>query len=471
VTPVVRSIDGSCLLVGAVVLFRPGQAPQLLGAVAQSSGARELAGGGIAYPADGSIVTLSAVELATSGCRGTRAARGLASVQSLSLFGGAIRAQRVELGVRTGAPDGSGTISGLRIDGRPVPVVPGRRLALQGWGYAVALPRSPIFFDPTTGGRTHPGRERASAALLVHLLQPHAGLPAGTVLLVTFAGLPLERATPLDLPLKVTPPLGQARYMFPVAGRSDYVDTYGAFRGDVPGNWHHGDDIFAALGTPVVAVADGTLNRPGWDTVGGWRLWVRDSSGNEFYYAHLSGYSPQALHSEQVKAGEVIGFIGNTGDAFTTSPHLHFEIHPRSLLHLDYNGAVDPTRYLDHWQHLVRLRAPRPQHPPFPTGAARQQAGFVWRELLAARGLIRHPSRLAERALQPRGGSRDKRIGPLTARTSAQSNAAAQQRRDRSPSSMLLAPLLAATSTAGLAAVLILRLRRRRAAEAIPETL
>src|SRR6202022_3276830 len=126
VTPVVRSIDGSCLLGGAVVLGRPGQAPQLLGAVVQSPGAHELAGGGIAYPADGSIVTLSSLELATSGGRGTRAARGLASVQSLSLFGGAIRAQRVELGVRTSAPDGSGTISGLRIDGRPAGVVPGR---------------------------------------------------------------------------------------------------------------------------------------------------------------------------------------------------------------------------------------------------------------------------------------------------------------------------------------------------------
>ncbi len=437
----------------------------------QSPGAHELAGGGIAYPANGSIVTLSEVKLATSGCRGSRAARGRASVHALSLFSGAISAQRVELGVRANVPAGSGAISGLRIEGRPVSVVPGRRLALQGWGYAVALPRSPILFDPTTGGRAHPGRERASTALLVHLLQPHAGLPAGTVLLVTFAGLPLERAAPHDLPLKVTPPLGQYRYMFPVAGRSDYGDTYGAFRGDVPGKWHHGDDIFAVLGTPVVAIADGTLNRPGWDTVGGWRLWVRDSRGNEFYYAHLSGYSPQALHSEHVKAGEVIGFVGNTGDAFTTSPHLHFEIHPRSLLHLGYNGAVDPTTYLDHWQYLVRLRPPKPEHPPFPTGAARQQAGFVWRELLAARGLTRHPTRSAGRALQPPGGSRDNQTGLLTAGASAQPSAAAPQRSGGFPSTMLLATLLAAAPAAGLAAVLSLRLRRRRAADAIPENL
>jgi hypothetical protein len=165
----------------------------------------------------------------------------------------------------------------------------------------------------------------------------------------------------------------------------------------VPGNWHHGDDIFAALGTPVVAVANGTLNRVGWEHLGGWRLWVRDGMRNQFYYAHLSGYSPLALHSKHVKAGDVIGFIGNTGDAFTTSPHLHFEIHPHQLLRLDYNGAVNPTRYLDAWRHLARPRAPTPAHPPYPRGAVRAEARFVWRQLLAARGLTSHAPRPSER--------------------------------------------------------------------------
>jgi hypothetical protein len=191
----------------------------------------------------------------------------------------------------------------------------------------------------------------------------------------------------------VTPPLGQPHFIFPVAGQSEYIDTYGAFRSDVPGNWHHGDDIFAQLGTPVVAVADGAVTLVGWERLGGWRLWVTDQAGDQFYYAHLSGYAPAVMGAAdggtaEVKAGEVLGFIGNTGDAFTTAPHLHFEVHPRQLLSLGYNGAVDPTRYLDTWTHLQHVVAPRPVHPPLPSQPRlNSEARYVWHELLAARRL------------------------------------------------------------------------------------
>jgi murein DD-endopeptidase MepM/ murein hydrolase activator NlpD len=150
-------------------------------------------------------------------------------------------------------------------------------------------------------------------------------------------------------PLKVTPPLLAGPYVFPVAGDASFGDSYGALRSDVRDGWHHGDDIFAPLGSPVVAVADGTLNRVGWERLGGWRLWVRDRAGDQFYYAHLSGYTPLALSGARVHRGDVIGFVGNTGDAFTTMPHLHFEVHPRSLLYLRYDGAVNPTSYLYSW--------------------------------------------------------------------------------------------------------------------------
>src|SRR5207302_3056944 len=56
-----------------------------------------------------------------------------------------------------------------------------------------------------------------------------------------------------------------------------------------------------------------------------------------------------------VKAGTVIGFVGNSGDAQTTPYHLHFEVHPVSLLYLGYDGAVNPTSYLLAWKHLRDL--------------------------------------------------------------------------------------------------------------------
>jgi hypothetical protein len=57
-----------------------------------------------------------------------------------------------------------------------------------------------------------------------------------------------------------------------------------------------------------------------------------------------------------VKAGSVLGFVGNTGDAQSTPFHLHFEVHPVSLLFLGYDGAVDPTKYLDAWKRLEDVR-------------------------------------------------------------------------------------------------------------------
>jgi murein DD-endopeptidase MepM/ murein hydrolase activator NlpD len=161
------------------------------------------------------------------------------------------------------------------------------------------------------------------------------------------SGLPTE-----SQPLKIHPKISPDGYVFPVYGESSYSDTYGAERGDVSGGWHHGDDIFGTLGAPLLAVAHGTVFSVGWNKIGGWRLWLRDDQGNEFYYAHLSAYSPYAVNGAIVDAGTVLGFMGNTGDAQGTPYHLHFEVHPVGLLGLGYDGAVDPTPYLDSWKHL-----------------------------------------------------------------------------------------------------------------------
>jgi murein DD-endopeptidase MepM/ murein hydrolase activator NlpD len=159
-----------------------------------------------------------------------------------------------------------------------------------------------------------------------------------------------------SLPTDMTPRLGEQGYAFPVFGPSAFADTFGTLRARVPGGWHHGDDIFAPLGAPVLAVAHGVVFSVGWERLGGRRLWLRDDRGNEFYYAHFSAYSPLAVNGAIVDAGDVLGFVGDTGDAEGTPYHLHFEIHPVGLLHRGYDGAVDPTSYLRSWRRVKYLR-------------------------------------------------------------------------------------------------------------------
>ncbi len=145
-------------------------------------------------------------------------------------------------------------------------------------------------------------------------------------------------------------------YVFPVYGAASFSNTFAAPRGAYVGGWHHGEDIFAPLGAPVLAVANGIVYSVGWNKVGGLRFWLQDLAGNEFYYAHLSAFSPLAVNGAQVRAGDVIGFVGNTGDAEHTPYHLHFEVHPVSLLYRGYDGgAVAPYPYLMAWKRLTDL--------------------------------------------------------------------------------------------------------------------
>jgi hypothetical protein len=168
---------------------------------------------------------------------------------------------------------------------------------------------------------------------------------------------------PVKRPPKVKAKLTEGRYVFPVYGPASYSDTYGAPRATV--SWHHGIDIFAPLGAPLLAVTDGTVYSVGWNDIGGNRLWLRDNRGNEYYYAHLSAFSPLAVNGAIVRAGDVLGFLGNTGDAEGTPPHLHFEIHPRQLLDLGYDGVINAYPYLNAWQRVLDLR-----FPAFATGFA-----------------------------------------------------------------------------------------------------
>jgi murein DD-endopeptidase MepM/ murein hydrolase activator NlpD len=361
----------------AIRILVPGRAAVGTRILTAPSGARRAAGGAFAYPADGSIVRAHSVATSVSATSGSQARAGAASrVTALSLFKGEIAALAV--GGRTHAsasPDsasgaaGGNEIAGLVVLGRPVTPAANRQIALADWGYAIALEQKAQRTD-----KPAPGYHDFVTALDVFVTSRHGGLPAGSELQIGYAESIAQagRAAPLPLapsepgvsgpspvlakPLAVTPKLGETGYVFPVSSNSSFVDTFGAFRADVPGNWHHGDDIFAALGAPVVAVAHGTVFSVGWNRVGGRRLWLQDDRGNEFYYAHLSAYSALAADGAIVNAGDVLGFVGDSGDAEGTPFHLHFEIHPLGLLGLGYDGAVDPTTYLYGWRRVRDVR-------------------------------------------------------------------------------------------------------------------
>ena len=189
------------------------------------------------------------------------------------------------------------------------------------------------------------------------------------------------------------------------SARSATATRYGEIRADV--SYHHGDDIFGELGQPIVALADGTIFSLGWNKIGGNRLWLRDRQGNAFYYAHLSAFSTLVFNGARVKAGQVIGFMGHTGDAEGTPTHLHFEVHPVSLLYLGYDGAIDPTPFLDSARRLQRLPFPIPPGwaPSVTGGNAAPQPGAILlsvSDISSADGLDPESLRRAIDGPQPR---------------------------------------------------------------------
>lgn len=132
----------------------------------------------------------------------------------------------------------------------------------------------------------------------------------------------------------------QPAYGFPVAGKSN--DAIGSFWGgerDGGKRTHEGIDIFAKRGTPVVAVTDGIVSRTGDRGLGGKQVWQRDVLfGYSLYYAHLD--TVIAVEGTRVKAGDTLGLVGNTGNAKTTPPHLHFGIYR------GFGGAVNPLPFV-----------------------------------------------------------------------------------------------------------------------------
>lgn len=137
--------------------------------------------------------------------------------------------------------------------------------------------------------------------------------------------------------------------------KSQIADTWGAPRGD--GRSHEGQDIFAPKGTPIYSATTGYVVKIGEDNLGGHTVSVIGDGGRKYYYAHLDSYNPRLEVGDYVTRKTVLGYVGSTGNADGTPPHLHFGIYTST-------GAINP----------LPLLIERPQEKPLAPKPNKKQA-------------------------------------------------------------------------------------------------
>ncbi len=102
---------------------------------------------------------------------------------------------------------------------------------------------------------------------------------------------------------------------------------------------HDGQDIFAPRGTPILSATDGYINRIGQNNLGGQTVSVIGAGGRIYYYAHLDSYAERLNEGDAVSIQTVLGYVGTTGNAQGTPPHLHFGVYSSG-------GAINPLPLL-----------------------------------------------------------------------------------------------------------------------------
>ena len=189
------------------------------------------------------------------------------------------------------------------------------------------------------------------------MLTSHRTTARSTLLALLIGGLlagPANAAVPKKL-------------LFPIVGKTTYQNDFGDPRGD---HRHAGNDLMAARGAPVVAVEAGKVRIYRGSSSAGCMLYFYGDSGTVYYYIHLNddltkrddnrarncrlgvAYAKGLKNNMRVRAGALIGYVGNSGDARGISPHLHFELHPKG------GRAVSPYKWLKQASHLLYATEP-----------------------------------------------------------------------------------------------------------------
>lgn len=144
----------------------------------------------------------------------------------------------------------------------------------------------------------------------------------------------LLKSMDYELSIAIAPSLA-----FPVGGNGGRIGSIWGDARDAGARNHEGIDIFAPRGTPLLAAADGTVTAVNENNLGGLVVWLRPQGKSyTLYYAHLD--KQLATAGQRVKQGDTIGTVGNTGNARSTPPHLHFGIY-------GYGGAINPLPFVD----------------------------------------------------------------------------------------------------------------------------
>ncbi|HET7488390.1 MAG TPA: M23 family metallopeptidase [Acidimicrobiales bacterium] len=175
----------------------------------------------------------------------------------------------------------------------------------------------------------------------------------------------LKALTDLGVPADEAMRVGMGR--FPVAGRATFIDDWWFPRFGPGWRLHEGTDIFADRNTPVRSPANGVVKFSD-GGLGGIAVYVYQDDGTYFYMCHLDHRTPGLKPGQRVSVGDVVGFVGNTGNAAGGATHLHFEVHPASRVVTVGKGkkqttkvvplrvapgtelpATDPKPFLDAW--------------------------------------------------------------------------------------------------------------------------